>query len=40
MLVDFARFTARVTEFMTVLDDPNKGRYERTMVENGSSQYY
>lgn len=26
------RFTARITELIQVLDDLNKGKYERTMV--------
>jgi len=31
------RFTARVTEFLKVLDDINSGHYERTMV-NGQAE--
>ena len=35
------RFTQRVTEFIKVLDDLNKGKYERTMLnsENGKSKF-
>ncbi|ELT92932.1 hypothetical protein CAPTEDRAFT_164747 [Capitella teleta] len=33
-----AGFTARVTEFMKVLDDLNKGKYERTMVNHDDSK--
>ena len=37
------RFTARITELISVLDDLNKGRYERTMVnerkQEGKSLY-
>jgi len=31
-----SRFTARITELMQVLNDLNKGRYQRTMVSDGS----
>ncbi|KAF6025465.1 ABCD3 [Bugula neritina] len=31
-----AGFTARITELMQVLNDLNKGRYQRTMVSDGS----
>lgn len=36
----YSRFTARVTEFMKVLDDLSVGKYERTMVasENNDSK--
>jgi len=35
------RFTARITELIHVLDDLNKGKYERTMVtdRNNTSNY-
>lgn len=31
-----AGFTARITELMHVLDDLNKGKYQRTMVADSS----
>ena len=33
-LTRLAGFTSRVTELMTVLQDLNSGRYQRTMVSN------
>jgi len=33
-----AGFTARVTELMKVLEDLNKGRYERTMIQTNESE--
>lgn len=38
----FAGFTSRMTELIKVLDDLNKGHYERTMVNgniNGDSDF-
>ena len=37
---DLCRFTARITELMRVLDDLNKGQYQRTMVsDKGNGRY-
>ena len=33
----YYRFTARITELMHVLDDLNKGKYQRTMVTDSRS---
>ena len=41
IFICFYRFTARITQLNTVLDDLNKGHYERTMVgdQNGKIQF-
>jgi len=35
-LAQFAGYTSRVAELFEVLEDVNKGRYERTMVESSN----
>jgi len=37
-LTRLSGFTSRVVELITVLDDINKGKYERTMVSSATTQ--